>query len=130
MNGLSRLQTGSRFDGRATASLHGHSRRASPENVDCRIVIGIGAEPTFDAGKGCLALAVASVDSPAGRTALRREGGIDLYQRPAALFQFVRQLGGERAPALFEDRAIEAALPAIEDSQFLAAALEYLGRKP
>lgn len=109
MNSLSRLSHGSRFDGRATASLHGHQRRASPQDNQSSIRVGIGAESAFDTGEGSLALTASAVHGSAGRTGLRAVGGIDLDERPAALPQLVRQFFSKGAPALVENRAIEPA---------------------
>jgi len=110
MNGLSRDPAGSRFDGRVTATLHGQIRRASPEYVDSRVVIGIDREATARANKGRLALAAPFVDDSTRRTRLRCVGRIDLNKRPAALCQFVGQHGSKDAPCLRPYRPIQAAL--------------------
>lgn len=110
MTGLSRHPIGSRFTGGVTAPLHGHSRRASPEYVDCSVVVGIGAESACHTDEVGLALATSFVHGSAGRTGLRCVGGIDLYERPAALLQLVAEQDGKGAPALRQDRSVQAAL--------------------
>lgn len=100
--------TGARFIGTATGSLH--ARRASAENVDRSIDVGIRGEPAVSASEAGLALSARFVDDAAIAARLAGVGGIDLRERPAALLQFVRQFSLEGAPTLRADVAIQAAL--------------------
>ena len=110
MSGLSRLQAGSRFDRGVTAPVHGHRRRASAQDDYCRVMVRIGGEAAVGAGKYRLALAAGCIDDSTLGTRLAGVGGIDFDERPAALRQLVIELGGERAPALRQDAAVQPAL--------------------
>lgn len=99
---------GSRFNGSVTGCLH--ERRASPLDIDGSIVIGVERETTVPTSEAGLALSACFVDGSTFRTGLRCVGGINLNQRPAALLQFVGQDALKRAPSLFKNASIEAAL--------------------
>lgn len=102
---------GSRFSGPAIPILHAHRRRASAQYVDSRVRVGVGSETTVSTGEAGLALATSLVDGSTFRAGLRRVGGIDLHERPAALFKLVRKDVREGAPPLLQDGAVKAALP-------------------
>lgn len=104
--------TGSRFNRAATGVLHAHRRRASAQNVHCCIRVGVRGEPAMSASETGLALSARFIDDAAFAARLACVGGIDLCERPAALFQLVSQDGHKCRPTLFQNTSIEAALPA------------------
>lgn len=98
----------SRFIRGATAPVH--DRQTLAEDVDCSIVVGIHVVTATRTEKARLALAAFPVDCATFRTGLRRIGGVDLYERPAALFQLVGQHRFDAVPAHVENGSIEATL--------------------
>lgn len=104
-----RVIDGSRFIGAVTGILHAHQRRASAQNVDGCIRVGMGSETTVATSVAGLALSARFIDGSARRAFLRREGGIDLNERPATLFKFIGKQRFHRSPALFVDAPAQAA---------------------
>ena len=99
---------GSRFIRRATATVR--DRRASAEDIQSCIRVGVSLEATVPTSEPSLALARTLVDDSACRTLLARVGRVYLNERPAALFQLVGQLPFEAMPALFVNAFGKAAI--------------------
>ena len=108
--GFGRVITGSRFDGRRSASLHAQQRGVSPPYVYRGIHVGMRRETAVQAVEARLALAASLIDSSAFRTGLRGVGGRHLDQCSASLLQLVGKDGFECGPALIYNRPIKAAL--------------------
>lgn len=102
--------------------LHAHRRRVPTQDVDRRIVIGVRFVATFDAGEARLAFAALGIYAAAHRTGLRRVGRIDLYERPAALFELVCEDCLKRSPSLVENAPVQSALLANVAARFLRRA--------
>lgn len=111
-----------RFSGSVTGTLR--ARRASAVDIDRCIHVCMSRETTVPAGVASLALAASLVDGSTVRTFLGRVGGIDLHERPAALFQLVTERCFKRAPALLQYPSVQAVLSApacghVDDLQIL-----------
>ncbi len=68
--------------------LHDHRRRVPTQDVDCSIMVGMGAEAARATVERRLAF---TVHGSAGRAGLRGVAGIDLTQVSAPFFKFVGQ---------------------------------------
>jgi len=101
---------GYRFNRPATRSLHDLRRRASAQNIDSGIVVGVDAETALDALELRLILARAGVHGSAGRTFLRCIRGVNLNKRPATLFQLVGKEGFQSPPSLQKNGSIQSGL--------------------
>jgi len=87
--------------------LHAHRRRVPAQDVDRSIVVGVGAKAAMATVERSLAFAAFSVYGSTCRTGLRGVGGINGYERPAALFELVSKDSGKTEPALIENTAIQ-----------------------
>lgn len=87
--------------------LDAHRRRVPAQYFDSCVRVGMGFVAAMDTGKARLAFAASPVNTAAHRTGLRRIGGRDFTQSPAAFFQLVGEDRLKRPPALIEDRAIQ-----------------------
>ncbi|APO71156.1 hypothetical protein IE4872_PD00626 (plasmid) [Rhizobium gallicum] len=78
-----------RFNGEPLRFLHDHRRRVPTQDVDCSIVVGMGAQAALATAERRLAFAAFPVHGCAGRTGLRGVAGIDLAQVSAPFFAFL-----------------------------------------
>ena len=69
--------------------LDAHRRRVPAQYFDSCVRVGMGFVAAMDTGKARLAFAASPVNAAAHRTGLRRIGGRDFTQSPAAFFQLV-----------------------------------------
>lgn len=76
------------------------------KNIDCSVVIGIGAEAASGADEGRLVLAASTVHGSAARTLLRGKSGIDLHETIC----FVRQHRLDLVPPHIENGTVQATL--------------------
>ena len=107
----------SRFDGSAIGALH--ARHALAEDITRGVCIGMVDMAAASADEGRLVLAAPSIDHATFGARLGCVGGVAVDDLAAPLGQFVVKDGGERMPALIEDRAIETGLLADVAARFL-----------
>jgi hypothetical protein len=99
-----------RFGGRYMSTLPAQPRRASAQDLFGSVHVGVVGVVTMDADEDRLALAASGIHHTAGRARLRGVSGRNGDQHPAAFGKLVLQEGRELAPALLDDRAVEASL--------------------
>jgi putative transposase len=92
--------------------LHAHRRRVPTQDVDRSIVVGMGAKAAMATEEDRLAFAAFPVHGPAFRTGLRSVSGIDLHERPTALFELIGKDRLEPMPALIENAPVQPGLGA------------------
>jgi len=90
--------------------LDAHRRRVPAQDIDCSVVIGMGAKAAMLTDKDRLAFTALPVYGSASRTGSRGIGGIDPAQVSAMLFDFVGKDGLEAEPALIENAPVQSGL--------------------
>lgn len=103
---------------------------AKAQDIVCSVDIGIFREAALDTLEGRLALAALWIDGATRRTCLRGVGGLDVHNRPAALFELVREQARECVPSLVEDGSIETRLLADHLPWLLQCSSGRLGHVP
>lgn len=91
-------------------TLDAQIRRVPAQDIQGCIAVRMRLVAAFDTHETRLVLAVSGVDAAAFRAGLRRIGGIDLFERPAALGKFIGKLGFKAEPPLIKDGAVKSRL--------------------
>jgi len=87
--------------------LHARKHRASAQNLNSCVRVGMDFVTAMLADEARLAFAASFVYAATGRTGLRRIGGIDLDQPSSAFFELVGKNGFEDSPSLIENGSVE-----------------------